>query len=153
LRNGLFLICVLAVSSASIAQTNQASWANLSRLRAGQKIQIVEMTAKKHSGIFESFSDSAISYKDAAGEQTVQRQDVRSVKRVGSYRRLRNALIGAGVGAGAGAGITAAAWEPHGFLGGRGDGAGLGAILGAPLGAIAGVLLPSHDAVYSVGSH
>ena len=45
MRKSLFLICVLGLPCVSWAQTNRASWANLSALRAGQKIQIVEMIA------------------------------------------------------------------------------------------------------------
>ncbi|HWO37018.1 MAG TPA: hypothetical protein VNO32_50215, partial [Candidatus Acidoferrum sp.] len=54
--------------------------------------------------------------------------------------RLRNTLIGVAVGAGAGAGISAAAWEPHGFAGGRGTGAAVGAVIGAAGGAVVGAL-------------
>jgi hypothetical protein len=153
MRNGLLLMCVLLTSCASVAQTSEASWAKLTRLQAGQSIQVVEMTSKKHSGIFVNVSDSAISFKDAAGDQTVQKQDVRSVKLMKSNRRLRNTLIGAGVGAGAGAGLTAAAWESHGWFGDKADGAAVGAILGGLIGAIVGVALPSHDTIYSAGSH
>lgn len=153
MRNGLLLTCVLGFSCAAVAQTNEASWAKLARLHAGQSIQVIEMTSKKHSGNFVNVSDSAITFKDAAGDQTVQKQDVRSVKLMKDNRRLRNTLIGAGVGAGAGAGISAGIWEDHGFLGGKGDGAAVGAVIGAVAGAVVGALLPSHDTIYSVSSH
>jgi hypothetical protein len=153
MRNRLFLLFVLGLSCVSVAQNNQASWAKLSRLQPGQQIQVDEMNAKKHSGAFVNVSDSAIAFKDSAGEQSVPMQDVRSVRLAKGSHRLRNTLIGAGVGAGAGAGITAAAWEPHGFLGGRGVGAGVGAVIGGLTGAIVGILLPSHDTVYRAGSH
>jgi hypothetical protein len=83
----------------------------------------------------------------------VQKQDVRSVKLMKSNHRLRNTLIGLGVGAGAGAGITAAAWESHGFLGGKGVGAAVGAGLGGLGGIIVGGLLPTHDTIYKAPSH
>src|ERR1700691_3296926 len=116
MRNATLLLCLLAISCVSNAQSGQSSWANLSGLRAGQKIQIDEMSSKKHSGIFESVSDSAISIRDASGEMSLQKQDVRSVKLLSSSHRLRNTLIGAGVGAGAGAGISAAVWESTGYF-------------------------------------
>jgi hypothetical protein len=153
MRNRLFLVCLLGIPCASIAQAGQSSWANLSGLRAGQKIEIDEMSSKKHSGIFESVSDSAISIKDASGEMSVERQNIRSVKLMENHHRLRNTLIGAGVGAGAGAGVTAAAWESHGFLGGRADGAAVGAIIGGLGGLIVGVCLPGHETIYRVSSH
>jgi outer membrane lipoprotein SlyB len=146
------LICMLGVTLVSAAQGNRDSWANLSRLRVDQKIQVVEMTAKKHSGVFVSVSDSAISFKDAGGEQTVQKQDVRSVKLMKTNRRLRNTLIGTGVGAGVGAGLGAAIWESNGFLRGKGTGAAVGAVIGAVGGAIFGVLWDVHDTIYSVKS-
>lgn len=153
MRYILLLICALGIPSASFAQSNQASWADLGSLRAGQKIQIVDMTSKKHSGIFVHVTDTTISYNDTAGEQNLQKQDVRSVKLMDSTHRLRHTLIGAGVGAGAGAGITAAAWETHGFLGGHGTGAGVGAVIGGLSGAIVGAALPSHTTIYRVNSH
>lgn len=153
MRNAMLLVCLLAISGVSNAQSGQSSWANLSGLRAGQKIQIDEMNSKKHSGIFESVADSAISIRDTSGEMSVQEQDVRSVKLLSSGHRLRNTLIGTGVGAGAGAGIAAAAWESSGFLRGKGTGAAVGAGLGGLTGLIVGVLLPSHDTIYRVRSH
>ena len=153
MRNTLFLMCILGISCASFAQTGQASWANLNGLKAGQKIQVVEISSKKQTGTFENVSDSAIVFRDATGEASVQKQDVRSVKLLKSNHRLRNTLIGAGVGAGAGAGIAAAAWESHGFLGGKGVGAAVGAGLGGFGGIIVGSLLPTHDTIYKAPAH
>jgi len=151
MRKMLFLTCLLGLTCVSSAQNNQA-WANLETLKPGQKIQIVEINAKEHSGTFVSLSETAISFDDAAGAQTVPRQDVRKIK-INQNKRLRNTLIGAGIGAGAGAGITAAAWEPHGFLGGRGVGAAVGAIIGGLSGAVVGAVLPSHGTIYNAGPH
>ena len=153
MRSHLFLLCVLGLPCLSLAQTNQASWALLSGLQPGQKIQLIDTASKKHSGTFSSVSDTAISFSDSKGEQSIQRQDVRSVKLMQNKHRLRNTLIGAGVGAGAGAGIIAATWENHGFLGGKGVGAAVGAVIGGVAGAAVGALLPSHGTVYSVASH
>jgi len=153
MRKSSFLICVLGLSCVSSAQGNRASWADLSGLRAGQKIQIVDINSKKHSGTFVNVSDTAIWYQEAAGEQTIQKQDVRSVKLMQDKHRFRNTLIGGAVGAGAGAGIGAASWENHGYLGGRGVGAEVGAVIGFVGGAFVGVSLPSHRMIYSVNSH
>jgi len=153
------ILCVLGLSCASWAQTNRASWANLNALQAGQKIQIVDMNSKKHSGTFVSASDKAISYQEAAGEQMIQKQDVRSVKLMENKHRLRNTLIGGVGGAGAGAGIAAAADHPCSSQGfcidpiGRGGAAGIGALVGFVGGAVVGVLWPSHKMIYSVNSH
>ncbi len=153
MRKGLFLICVLGLPCVSWGQANRASWANLSGLQPGQKIQIADMNSKKHSGTFMNVSDTAISYQEAAGEQTIQKQDIRSVKLMENKHRLRNTLIVGAVGAGAGAGIGAASWENHGFLGSKGVGAEVGAVIGFGGGAIVGAMLPSHKMIYSVNSH
>jgi hypothetical protein len=146
-------VLVLVLPCVSLAQGN-SNWSNLTQLHAGQKIQIIETNAKKHSGIFVSASDTAISYRETAGEHSLEKQDIRSVK-VENNHHLRNTLILTGVGAGVGAGIGAAA-TGHG--GGpillsvsHAKGAGVGAVLGAVGGVTVGALLPSHHTIYSVG--
>ena len=115
-----FLLLFLAMPCASLAQTNQASWSNLSALRPGQKIQVVETNSKKHTGTFVNVSDTAIASRVNAAEQTIQKPEVRSIKLMENGHRMRHVLIGAGIGAGAGAGVTAAGWEHSGFAGGKG---------------------------------
>jgi len=159
MRKSLLLICVLGLSCVSWAQTNRASWSNLSGLQAGQKIQIVDMNSKKHSGTFVSVSGTALSYQDSPDVQTIQKQDVHSVKLMKNKHRLRNALIGGAVGACAGAGIGAATNHPCSSQSfcvqpiGRGGAAGIGAVVGFVGGAVVGVLLPSHETIYVVNSH
>ncbi len=164
LRKTLFLICVLGPPFSAGAQTNHASWANLSALQAGQNIQVVDMNSKKHPGTFVNVSDTAISYQEAAGEQTIQKQDVRSVKLMESKHRVRNTLVGigvgGGVGAGVGAGIGAATFhscssqsfciQPVGQGGSAGIAAVVGFVGGAAVGAVVGALLPSHRTIYSM---
>jgi hypothetical protein len=120
-------------------------------LHAGQKIQIVESNSKKHTGTFENVSDSAISIRDASGEASIQRQDIRTVKLMENKHRVRNLLIGTGIGAGAGAGIGAAAWESNGYLRGKGTGAAIGTGLGGLAGLIAGSVWQTHETIYRAG--
>jgi len=143
MRKLWILACVLALPCVASAQ-----WDDLNKLQAGQKIQVVEVNSKKDSGTLLSVSDKTISLQGKSGQQSIQRQDVGSVKLMENKHRLRNALIGGAVGAGAGAGISAAAWEPHGFAGGRGTGAAVGAVIGAVGGAVVGALWPSHETIY-----
>ena len=142
MRKLWILACLLGMPCAVSAQ-----WGNLATLQAGQKIQVVQ-TSRKDSGTFLRVSDQEISLQGKSGEQTIQRQDVRSVKLMANNHRLRNTLIGSVVGAGVGAGISAAAWEPRGFVGGRGTGAAVGAVMGAAGGAIVGAVWPSHETIY-----
>ena len=160
MRKSLILICLLGLSCVSRgAQTNRASWANLSGLQVGQKIQIVDTNSKKHSGTFVSVSGTTLSYQDSAGEQTIEQQDIRCVKLMENKHRLRNTLIGGAVGAGAGAGIGAATSHPCSSQSfciqpiGKGGMAGIGAVVGFVGGAVVGVLLPNHEMIYSVDSH
>jgi hypothetical protein len=158
MRNVLLLICVLGIPCSSEAQTNQASWTNLSALQPGQKIQVVDIHSTKHSGTFANVSDTAISYQEATGEQAIQKQDVRSVKLMENKHRLRNTLVLGGVGAGVGAGIGAATFHSCSSQAfciqpiGKGAITGIGAVVGFAGGAVVGALLPSHKTIYSVNS-
>jgi hypothetical protein len=148
MRRLLVLVCILGMPCVAFAQNNQTSWENLNALQSGQRIQLVEMSAKKYSGIFVNVSDTAITMQVNGGPQTIQRQDVGGVKLMENKHRLRNTIIGGVVGAGAGAGIAAASWENHGYLGNRGTGAAVGAAFGFVGGAIIGAVLPSHKTIY-----
>jgi hypothetical protein len=145
----LFLVCVGALPCASLGQTNKLSWANLSGLQPGQNIQVIDTSSNKHAGAFVRVSDAAIALRLTSGEQSIQKQDVRSVKLMQNKHRVRNTVIGAAIGAAAGAGILAATWENHGFVGGKGDGAAVGAAIGSIMGGVVGVLIPSHSTIYT----
>jgi hypothetical protein len=160
MRKILLLILIVGIPGAACAQTAQASWANLNGLRVGQRVQIVDMNSKKHSGTFVSVSDAVISYRDNAGDETIQKPDVRSVKLMANKHRLRNAAIGGAVGVGIGAGIGAATFRPcsasQSFCPGpvgRGAYAGIGAIVGFAGGVVVGAVWPSHKMIYRTDSH
>ena len=100
MQKSLLLICVVGLSCVSRgAQTDRASWDNLSGMHSGQKIQVVDMHLKKHSGTFVSVSSTELSYQDSAGEQTIQKQEVRYMQLMKNKHRLRNTLIGGAGGA------------------------------------------------------
>jgi hypothetical protein len=147
-RTVLLLLCLLGIPCTPFAQTKHSSWENLGALQPGQRIEIVDMAAEKDSATFVNVSDTAISFRDAGGDKTLSKQDVRRVKLKENRSRWHNTLMGAGVGAGVGAGATAAAWENHGFLGTKATGAAVGAVIGGVSGAIVGALLPSHRVIY-----
>ncbi len=155
----LVLICVLELSSILWAQADQAEWENLSKLRAGEKTQVLETSSTRVSGSFLSFSDADISVQAEAGPQTIQIQNISSIKRIRNNHRLRNTLLVAGAGAGVGAGIGAATFHPcpstQSFclqFGGRSLPTGIGAVAGLLGGAAVGALLPTHDTIYHVSS-
>jgi hypothetical protein len=167
MRSRTLLLCVLVLPSVSLAQTNQPAWETLNHLAPGQNIQVIDTASKKHSGALLRVSDSAISLRLASGEQSIQKQDVRTVKVLGAHRG-RNALIGAAVGGASGAGIGAAigaathqgcastttfCLDIIGTAGQAGIGAAIGGLGGAISGAVIGAIVPSHDTAYTTVPH
>jgi hypothetical protein len=110
---GLALSTFAAVTGmplhAADRQAANASWGNLKTLRPGQEIRVVLNDVKSYQGEFQALSDDGITLRQAAGEQTLARQDILRVSSKAQKHRWRNALIGTAVGAGAGLGIGAAA--------------------------------------------
>ncbi len=147
MRFMLPVLSILALSYASAALEGQSSWTSLNGLAAGQKIQVIEKNSTKHSGTFLSVSETAIIFQEGTGERSVQKPDVRSVE-LENQRRLRNTLIGAGVGAAAGATFGAAAAGSGGFIS-RPLAAGAFGLVGAVIGTPIGLLIPTHNTVYS----
>jgi hypothetical protein len=159
IRSLVIAVCWLCITCVSSAETSVGSWANLSALHSGQKIQVVKMNSKKSTGTFLNVTDAAITLEEKSGEQTIQMQDVRIVKLMKNKHRLRNTLIGAGVGAGVGAGIGAATYSPCKpppssvfsscfFDITRGNQAAIFGVVGLVGGAVTGALWPSHPIIY-----
>jgi hypothetical protein len=150
MRKSWFLICVLAATYTSWAQSGPASWQNLNSLHEGERIQVREKNSRKASGTFLNVSEAAISVQDQTGSQALQRQDIVRVRLMKNKHRLRNAFIGAGIGAGLGAALGGAA--NNGFVNRGVFAAGVAASFSVP-GAVVGALVPDHSTIYNVGSH
>jgi hypothetical protein len=158
MRRVLCLICVLGFSCLARAQDKSESWGNLSKLYQGEKIQVRAMNKTRVTGRFLSVSDAAISLQEEAGPQTIQRQDIRSVKLMKVKHRWLNSLIVAGAGAGVGFAIGRPFYHrcpnTETFCLDFGDLPGdVGAVVGFVGGATVGALLPIHDTVYRIDSH
>lgn len=110
-QKGLVLAALLLASSTARAADDDSrpenNWENLQRLRAGQKIDVVDQKLKTHRGEFSSFDEGAITVSLKDGPQRVARADVFRVSSRESSKRLRNAAIGAAIGAAAGLAIGA----------------------------------------------
>jgi hypothetical protein len=113
---GFLVLALLAACFSTWAASGQdskgrsSSWDNLKSLRPGQEIRVVIKNVKSYQGKFESLSDNGITLRQAAGEQTLARQDVLRVSwKKGLNHGTRNAVIGTVVGAGAGLVIGLAA--------------------------------------------
>ncbi len=162
MRSAIIALCVLGMPCLSSAQVAASSWANVSTLQSGQKIQVVQMNSKKVSGTFLNVSDGGISLQEKAGAKTIDRSNVRIIRLVKNKHRLRNTFIGAGIGAGAGAGIGAASNRPCTVPQGsfpstclfsltRGQQAAIFAAPGLVIGAAVGALWPTNEIIYRVG--
>jgi hypothetical protein len=132
------------------AQTQQGSWSNLERLKAGQRIEVIESTMKRHAGNFVTVTSELLTLRENGSDVPVKREDVTRVSTSSGPKRGEHALIGLIVGGAIGAGIGAASGSSTGFLGGssRGIGALVGVVIGAPSGALVGAVVPAHATVY-----
>jgi len=141
-RPVLILVFFLGLPAALGAQTQQGSWSNLNRLKAGQGIEVIESSMKRHAGKFVTVTDELLTLKENGSDVSVKREDVARVSTSSGPKRGEHALIGLVVGGVIGAGIGAAS----GSL--RGIGALVGVVIGAPSGAVVGAVLPAHTTVY-----
>lgn len=142
---------LMAIFSLSLQalQPGKASWKNLNRLQAGQKVQVVQMDMKSLKGNFLGFTDEMISLRVKKDEVAVPREEVLRVSLRGKRKRGLSALVDAGLGAGLGAiigaAVGAAVQEPDEF-------ALMGAPIGAGVGAAVGAAAPfaSYETIYRV---
>ena len=141
-RPVLILVFFLGLPAALGAQTQQGSWSNLNRLKAGQGIEVIESSMKRHAGKFVTVTDELLTLKENGSDVSVKREDVARVSTSSGPKRGEHALIGLVVGGLIGAGIGAAS----GSL--RGIAALVGVVIGAPSGAVVGAVLPAHTTVY-----
>ncbi len=153
MRKLLILTCLLGTASVSWAQTKRGSWEALNSLGAGQRIEVVETSLKKHAGTFVTVSHEAIELREETTNQTIKKENVMRVTLLEKSHRLRNTLILGAVGCGVGAGIGAATGSSKGIVGTRGLAAGIGAVIGLAGGAAVGAALPSHDTIYRAKPH
>ena len=146
----IILALLLGIPAMLGAQEQQGSWSNLTQLKAGQAIEVVEFNMKHHSGKFISTDDDSLRLKENGSDLSVNRGEVARVSRSSGGKRGEHAVVGLVVGAAIGAGIGAASGSDHGFLGGssRGIGALVGLAIGGPSGAAVGAVLPAHTTIY-----
>ena len=160
MRNLALIAILLGMPVLSHAQTNRNSWDALNALHAGQRIEVVETSLKKHKGTFSTVTDEAVQLREGGSDVGIKREDVMRVTLLDESHRLRNAFILGGAGAGTGAGIGAAATRcssTSGFVNlcglGRSVAIGFGAVVGLAGGAGVGAAIPNHPTVYRVAHH
>jgi hypothetical protein len=149
LRTCLIFLLFLGLPAALVAQKQQASWSNLNALKAGQGIEVIESSMKRHAGEFVTVTDDALILKEHGSDVSLKRESVIRVSTSSGAKRAEHAVIGLVVGGLIGAGIGAASGTTGpGKASTRGIGALIGVVIGAPSGALVGAVIPAHTTVY-----
>jgi len=102
----LMSVFLLSSGIAVAASKDTGSWNNLSQLRAGDKIEVIDQSLRSYRGTFVSVSEEAISLRSKKDSFTVERSNVLRVSVLDKSKRLRYMLLGAAVGAGAALAVT-----------------------------------------------
>ncbi len=82
------------------AQAPKYAWGNLSQLRPGQKIQVVDMQMKTFGCEFVSFTDDAIVIRRGKAVESIERVNVERISIRDTSRRGRNMILGAAIAGG-----------------------------------------------------
>src|ERR1700724_4346789 len=101
----LLLVLFLGLPAVLGAQTQQGSWSNLNRLKAGQGIEVIESSLKRHGGKFVTVTDELLTVRENGSDVSVKREDVLRVSTSSGPKRGAHALIGLVAGGAIGAGI------------------------------------------------
>ena len=140
--NFTFIILTL-LPSIVFGQSIEPGWDNLSRLRAEQKIEVVDTKLRPIAGRFTSFSEHAISLRVGNDEISIHRSDVLSVKNREGSHRARNVLLGLAIGAAGGLAIGAIKGATYHEEGETPVFLALWTPIGAGIGGAVGVALPT----------
>src|ERR1051326_1846266 len=97
--------CICAIAAVLIGAFPGLTqcWEVVQALKPGDRLKIVDLSGKEHSGALRSVSPEAISWSAGKDEVTMERAKIRTVKVKATARRWRNFLIGAAIGVGVGA--------------------------------------------------
>jgi 3-dehydroquinate synthetase len=130
----------------SLAQEPLSSWKNLTQLKEGDRIEVINMEIKQIRVRFVSFSNESIFFRTGKGETVMKREDVYRVLTREKPRRAHSTLIGICIGGGitgtlGGIAAATATGPVAGFVAAFvGAGVGIGALIGAAL--------PVHTEIY-----
>jgi hypothetical protein len=94
---------VLLLAAVGFAQSGD--WATVQALPSGESIKVALQNGSAPHGKFQSATESNIVIGSGSSQQTLARENVRSVSVKDHGHRGRHALIGAAIGAGAGLGL------------------------------------------------
>jgi hypothetical protein len=81
-RPVLILVFLLGLATEFSAQTQNSAWSNLNRLKAGQGIEVIESSMRRHAGEFIAVTDELLTLKEEGSDVSIERErvvrDVRS---------------------------------------------------------------------------
>src|ERR1700685_1560035 len=60
----MIFVCLLGIPGALAAQTAKSSWSHLNGLKAGQGIEVIESSMKRHAGEFVNVSDEVLTLQE-----------------------------------------------------------------------------------------
>jgi hypothetical protein len=135
-----FALITVTLAAPIAFASNNADWENVTSLKPGEKVGVIQTNQKRVEGRFQFATESGITIR-ADREITVPKTEVVRVYRHGGHSRTTKALIGAAIGVAAGGilygtvgdrfrnegqDVSAGLW----IGGGAGIGAGIGALLG-----------------------
>jgi len=72
----LILLFVVGLPAILCAQKQQGSWSNLNGLKAGQGIEVIESSRRRHAGEFLSVTDETLTLQEKGSDVSVNRKDV-----------------------------------------------------------------------------
>lgn len=145
MRYSLIVVLILSFLCVPISQAQHARWQDLSTIRPGTKVDVVDQHLRKQSGKFVGFSDTEVTLQSEGKTVAIARDEVYRVTVAG--RRKRNTLIGMATGGAIGLGLGAAAVIA--YRGDLSEATALGtAVFGAGIGAGIGAVVPPNSTVY-----
>jgi len=140
IQRAIAIVLGAAFAAALTQGADTSQWTNLSALRTGDRMGVVQADMKRLEGRFVSFTNAGVTLQTDQ-EVTVTKQNVVRVYRPSPKRRLNRVIIGAAIGVAAGAILAATAGDRFRnegqdvnsavwIAGGAGIGAGIGALTG-----------------------
>jgi hypothetical protein len=100
------VVVVLLLIPVGVAQSGD--WGTVQALAPGESIKVALQNGSTTRGKFQSANNTGLMIAAGAGQETLLRENIRSVSVKHNGHRGRHALIGAAIGAGAGLGIGVA---------------------------------------------
>jgi len=94
----LIFVSVLSSGMAIAATKDTGSWDDLSQLRAGDKVEVIDQSLRSYRGTLVSVSNESISLRSKKDSFTLERTHVLRVSVLDKSKRTRYMLLGSALG-------------------------------------------------------